>query len=116
MRNESLYLNDISTACLAISDFVAGISKEAFLDTDMIHSAVIQKFTIIGEAASKISITTRDEHPEIDWKTLIAFRNILVHVYFDTTIEKVWEATKDVDALREHVDAILRFRDLNKDE
>lgn len=110
MRNEDLYLPDISAACLAISDVVAGISKESFLDTDMIQSAVVQKFTVIGEAASKVGAEIRKEHPEIDWRTLIAFRNILVHVYFETTIEKVWEATRDVDALREQVEAILRFR------
>ena len=109
MRDGDLYLEDISTACLAISEFVAGISRTDFIETDMIQSAVIQKFTVIGEAASKIGATIRSEHPEVDWKTLVAFRSILVHVYFDTTLNNVWEATRDVDSLREHVDAILRF-------
>ena len=110
MRNEDLYLVDISDACLAIGNFVAGVSLETFLETDLIQSAVMQKFIVIGEAASKISSEIRDDHPEIDWKTLVAFRNILVHVYFDTILDRVWEATRDVDALREHVDAIRRFR------
>jgi uncharacterized protein with HEPN domain len=115
MRSEDLYLEDISAAYLAISNFVAGISEKSFLETDIIQSAVIQKFTVIGEAASKIGDETRKDHPEIDWKTLTAFRNILVHVYFETTLEKVWEATCDVDALREHVDAIIRFRRSTQD-
>ena len=110
MRSEHLYLQDISDACRAIGDFVAGISEETFLQTDLIQSAVIQKFTVIGEAASKISSSTRDEHVEIDWKTLVAFRNILVHVYFETTLERLWVATQDVEELREDVDAIIRFR------
>ncbi|MFZ1701834.1 MAG: HepT-like ribonuclease domain-containing protein [Pyrinomonadaceae bacterium] len=110
MRNEDLYLVDICDACLAISDFVAGISRELFLETDLVQSAVIHKFIVIGEAASKLNSTIREEHPEVDWKTLVAFRNILVHVYFDTVLDKVWEATLDVDALREHVSAIRRYR------
>jgi len=110
MRNEDLYLQDISDACSSISDFVAGISRDTFLSTAIIHSAVIQKFIVIGEAASKIGDEMRTEHEEIDWRTLISFRNILVHVYFHVMLEKVWEATLEVDALREHVDAIIRFR------
>ena len=110
MRNENLYLQYISHACRSISDFVAGLSKETFLETDLIQSAVIQKFTVIGEAASKIGDEICDEHPEIDWRTLVSFRNLLVHVYFQTTLERVWEATLDVDSLREHIDAIIRFR------
>jgi len=106
MRNENLYLEDISSACRSISDFVAGLSKEVFLETDLVQSAVIQKFTVIGEAASRIGDKICDEHPEIDWKTLISFRNFLVHVYF----QRVWEATLEVDSLREHIDTILQFR------
>lgn len=110
MRNEDLWLKDLVDACSAIGDFVEGVSKEAFLDSDLIQSAVIRKFTQIGEAAAKINNETRIEHPEIDWQTLVAFRNILVHVYFNTTLELVWEATRDVEELRTHVEAVRRFR------
>lgn len=110
MRTDDLYLQDISVALSAIGDFVSGIEKETFLEVDLIRSAVIQKFTIIGEAASKISNTVQDDHPEIDWKTLKAFRNLLVHAYFQTTFVRVWNAAKDIDDLKQKIDAIIALR------
>lgn len=51
MRTDDLYLQDISVALSAIGDFVSGIEKGTFLEVDLIRSAVIQKFTIIGETS-----------------------------------------------------------------
>lgn len=111
MKTEELYLQDIVEACNSIEMFVAGLPKDAFLQTDLVVSAVTKKFEIIGEASARLSPELRDEHPEIDWSSLIGFRNILIHQYFSTNLEIVWEAaTFRVEQLREHIQAILRFR------
>ena len=110
MRSEDLYLSDIYDACVAIEKFAAGTSREQFLQNDLIQSAVVQKFTVIGEAASKIGESIRAEHPEVDWQTLVSFRNFLVHVYFHTTMEKVWEAVAEARELGEHIATIIAHR------
>lgn len=111
MRSEHLYLEDIVAACDAIEIFVAGISQDTFLSTDLINSAVVKKFEIIGEASARLSEETRIAHSEIDWSALIGFRNILIHQYFSSDLEIVWEAaTNRVGELKEHVEAIIRFR------
>lgn len=111
MRTEELYLRDIMAACDSIETFVAGLPKDVFLETDLVVSAVVKKFEIIGEASARISPELREEHPEIDWGALIGFRNILIHQYFSSDLEIVWEAaTSRVKELKDHVQAILRLR------
>ena len=52
------------------------------LDTDRIFAlAMIKLVEIIGEAAGRISQTTRESHPYIPWKQIIGTRHRLVHGY-----------------------------------
>lgn len=54
MRRERLYLLDIVEAADAIRSFLVGVSESAFLGNDLLRSAVLQKLSIIGEAASRL--------------------------------------------------------------
>jgi uncharacterized protein with HEPN domain len=108
MRNEKLYLVDIVEAAEAIERFVASLEWDDFLRDDLRQSAVLQKLTVIGEAAARLPQSFRDQHPEIEWRDIIAFRNILVHSYFSVKLPIIWEAvTQDVPDLREKVVHIL---------
>jgi len=57
MRREELYLSDILEAADAIEKFLADIDKDAFINSDLIRSAVLQKLTIIGEATARLPST-----------------------------------------------------------
>jgi uncharacterized protein with HEPN domain len=46
MRREKLYLNGIVEVADAIQLFLRGVSQDAFLQNDLIRSAVLQKLTI----------------------------------------------------------------------
>jgi uncharacterized protein with HEPN domain len=48
----------------------------------MMNSAVLQKLTVIGEAASRLPKEFTNRFPEIPWVDIIGFRNIAVHEYF----------------------------------
>lgn len=67
MRSDELYLGDIIVAIDAIVSFLDQASKEEFLASDLLQSAVQQKFMIIGAAASKVSRELRIRHPSLDW-------------------------------------------------
>ena len=45
---------------------------------------------IIGEATIFISEETKNKFPEIDWKGIKGFRNIIVHEYFGISVKMVW--------------------------
>ncbi|HMU33387.1 MAG TPA: DUF86 domain-containing protein [Pyrinomonadaceae bacterium] len=113
MRHDRLYLEDIVSACDAVELFIAGLSKNVFLENDLVLSAVTRKLEIIGEACSRLSPEMRDAHPEIDWRAIIGFRNILAHQYFSCDLDIVWEAASaKVGSLRASIkEMVLELED-----
>ena len=56
------------------------------------QDAVIRQLEIMGEAASKLENSTKIDYPEIPWKEITSFRNVLAHEYWDIDLEIVWKA------------------------
>lgn len=82
MRSEQLYLADIVDAVDDIEKFLAERSREEFLSDHLLQSAVLYKLGTIGEAASRLSAEFKERHSEIEWRRVIAFRNMDFHAYF----------------------------------
>ena len=78
----------------------AAQGKDAFLTSDELHDAIERNFEVLGEAASRVSDTVRQRHPEVAWRDIIGFRTILAHDYEDVSDEVVWESLmNDLPAL-----------------
>ena len=108
MRPEQLYLSDIVQAADAIAEFVAGLDEAAFYQDTKTQSAVLQKLIVIGEAAARLPQKFKDQYPIIEWRDIVAFRNILVHSYFSVKLDIVWETVQyDVPSLRHQIARIL---------
>jgi len=108
MRPEILYLTDIVEAADAIGRFLNDVEKEDFLRDELRQSAVLQKLTVIGEAAARLSEEFRKRYPTVPWPRVIGLRNVAVHEYFSVNWEIIWvTATSNVPLLREQVAAML---------
>ena len=117
MRREHLYLQDIREACDMIQAFLQGIAASAFLASELHKAAILQKLTVIGEAAARLSPAFREAHPQVEWRDIIAFRNIAVHAYFAVQWDIVWAtAIEDVPVLRRQVMEILQRENLGPPE
>jgi uncharacterized protein with HEPN domain len=108
MRREELYLTDMVQAADAIAEFIAGLAEDDFLGDELRQSAVQQKLMVIGEAAARLPEPFRNRYPEIEWRKIVAFRNVLVHSYFSIRLPLIWEtATGDVPDLRQKIAHVL---------
>lgn len=74
-RDIKLYIKDILKAINAIEEFVKYIGLEEFRKNDMVSSAVIRKFEIIGEASKHVPDEIRQRYPDIPWKEMAGFRD-----------------------------------------
>jgi uncharacterized protein with HEPN domain len=100
-----------------IQAFLDGMDASAFLASELHKAATLQKLTVIGEAAARLSQTFREAHPQVEWRDIIAFRNIAVHAYFAVQWDIVWAtATDDVLVLRRQVLEILQAENLEQPE
>lgn len=107
--NSGLYLRDILNAIDAIEKFVGEMSFSEFKNDDKTSSAVIKKFEIIGEASKNIPDEIKQKHQEVPWKDIAAMRDKLIHFYFGTKYELVWDTIKiDIPRLKPLIQKILQ--------
>lgn len=64
--------------------------KRNFLEDVKTRSAIERQFEVFGEAATRVSREFRDAHPEVPWRTIVGFRDTLIHGYDAVDPEKVW--------------------------
>ncbi len=83
--------------------------KRAELDSDrMLSFALVRAIEIIGEAASRVTESTRNEFPNLPWSAIVSVRHRLVHAYFDTDLDRVWDTlTEELPLLIEKLKEIL---------
>jgi uncharacterized protein with HEPN domain len=69
---------------------------------------VLQRLTVIGEAAQRLGPSVRDRYTAVPWHDLVAFRNLALHDYFAIDRPLVWAiASRDVPVLPGQVEGIL---------
>ncbi|MBI5933149.1 MAG: DUF86 domain-containing protein [Chloroflexi bacterium] len=90
-RNESLYLVDIQDACKKVLKFTKGMTYKDFVHDDLHFDAVLRNLEIIGEAVKNISEETRQKYPDVKWRKIAGFRDIVAHEYFGVNEETVWD-------------------------
>jgi uncharacterized protein with HEPN domain len=74
----------------------------------VLEAATLHWLEIIGEAANRLSAELREAHPEVRWRAIIDFRNLLAHGYEYVVLERVWQVIeKDLGPLETSVRAIL---------
>ena len=62
------------------------------LESDtMFQLALTRLIEIIGEAASRVSMPTRERFPEIPWPDIVGMRNRLVHGYDVVDLNLLWD-------------------------
>ena len=100
MERDQVYLLDILEAARLAVSYVREVSKEAFLRDTQLQDSVIRRIEIIGEAARRISATTRETLPDVPWVEMIGMRDFMIHDYDDVDFLIVWETVqRDLPAL-----------------
>ena len=89
MKDDRLYLIHI-WECIQRIESYAVEGKSAFAASNMMQDAIIRNFEIIGEATKHLSPELRQSHPEIQWRGLAGFRDVLVHNYMGVDLDEIW--------------------------
>jgi uncharacterized protein with HEPN domain len=107
-RDESLYLADIQESCEKVLRFTKGMTYKDFVHDDLHFDAVLRNLEIIGEAVKNISEETRQKNPNVKWRKIAGFRDIVAHEYFGIDDETVWDIVEnEIPALLEIVKIML---------
>lgn len=88
-REPLLFLGDIATAIEKIEEYIQP-GKDYFFQNEAIQDAVFFRLQTIGEAVNQLPEEMKVQYPDIRWKDIVGFRNILAHRYWRVDIDVVW--------------------------
>ena len=72
-----------------IEEYTNG-ERSRFYDSHLVQDAVIRNLQTIAESTQRLSDGIRATEPEVPWRAIAGFRNVLVHDYFEIDLEVVW--------------------------
>lgn len=87
---------------------------EAFLADERGVSAIIRELTVIGEAIKNVlAHSSYEQLTHHDWRLIVDFRNVLVHYYFGTDYDEVFEIIKKdiIEFEKEYIDFIIALKE-----
>lgn len=84
--------------------------KRSDLESDrMLQLALTRLVEIVGEATSRVSISTREKHCEVPWPDIVGMRNRLIHGYDVVDLDLLWNTVEtDLPSLIAQLEAILK--------
>ena len=97
----------IQKAISEIERFTTGCSLKKFEKNEMLVSAVLFQFSVIGEAIIHIDQSLLEKY-DYPWFKVRAFRNLVAHEYFDIRLASVWKIIEnDLPVFKQSIEKII---------
>jgi len=107
MKDDTVYLRHIRECIRRIEENVAE-GRDRFIASHTFQDAVLRNLQTVAESTQRLSDDLKEKHPDIQWRRIAAFRNVLVHDYLGIDLERVWEITqRDIPKLKQAVLTML---------
>lgn len=90
-RDGKAWLTDILTAIEDIESFTHALDADGFTADRKTMLAVQASLSHIGEAVKGLPPEVRSRHPGVAWPRIMGLRNILVHEYFRSDADILWQ-------------------------
>ena len=94
-KDDAIRLWHILDAAREALAFTQGRTRTDLDGDRMLALALVKDIEIIGEAANQIPETTRARLQGVPWDDIIGMRHRLVHAYFDTNLDILWQTVQE---------------------
>lgn len=86
-------------------------AERARFDTSrLVQDAVIRNLQTLAESSQRLSTEIKDTEPQIPWRDLKGFRNVIVHGYLGVDLGAVWLVIEqDLPSLSEAVNRMAEY-------
>jgi uncharacterized protein with HEPN domain len=85
-----------------------GSGEKDFRGDRKTQDAVLRNLETLGEAAKRVNEQTRTMAPDLPWRELTGFRDVLAHDYLEVDLDLVWNVVKsELPVLRSRLDRLL---------
>jgi uncharacterized protein with HEPN domain len=76
--------------CLARIREYTNSDRSRFDASRLVQDAVIRNLQTLAESSQRLSSETKATEPQIPWRELSGFRNVIVHGYLGVDLGAVW--------------------------
>lgn len=73
-----------------VVEYCAG-GESSFRQSHLIQDAVIRNLQTMAESSQRLSESTKAIAPDVPWRAISGFRNIIVHDYLGVDLDMVWQ-------------------------
>ncbi len=60
------------------------------MESELVQDAVVRNLQTMAESSQRLSDEIKDTQPQIDWRAIAGFRNVLAHDYLGLDLETIW--------------------------
>ena len=109
MRDDRVSLKDMLSHAVEAVELLGGASREELGRNRVLQLALTRLVEIVGEAAGRVSVKTRETRDGVPWPQIIGMRNWLAHGYDVIDLDLLWDTiTSDLPPLIETLKKILK--------
>jgi uncharacterized protein with HEPN domain len=95
--------------CVERVERFTAAGEAEFRGSELIQGAVLYNLQTMAQSVMQLPEALKARHPEVDWRSLVGFRNVLVHDYLGVSVPRVWEIVRrDLPAVRLALEAMRR--------
>jgi uncharacterized protein with HEPN domain len=107
VKSDALCLADITERIRRIRSSAAD-GREAFLASTEKQDSILHNLQLLGESVRRVSDDLKGRYPEVPWRDIAAFRNVVVHDYLSIDLSLVWGIVADrVPELQKQIERIV---------
>jgi uncharacterized protein with HEPN domain len=108
LKDDGVYVGHMLDMSRKAVEAVAGKTRDAYDNDEILRMALTHFIQVIGEAARKVSPEFQSTYPQVLWHQIIGTRHRIVHDYMNVDEDLVWEVvTHDLPELIKSLEKIL---------
>ncbi|MEX1033811.1 MAG: DUF86 domain-containing protein [Cellvibrionaceae bacterium] len=82
-------------------------TKQQFYSSILVQDATVRNLQVLAESSQRLSPTVKNRYPDIPWRAIAGFRNVLVHDYLGLDLDAIWTVVEqDLPSLKTALTAI----------
>ena len=90
-RDWRLYVQDMMEFAEQAVAYAEGLNQQAFTSDRRTYDATLRNIELIGEAATHVPESVQREHPQVEWRQIVATRNRVAHAYLGIDDDVIWD-------------------------
>ena len=91
-KDNSVYIDHMLDSIQRIDEYVE--NKAQFYSSRLVQDAVVRNLQVMAESSQRLGEEIKHNYPDIPWKQISGFRDILVHDYLGVDLDVIWSVVE----------------------